>query len=1069
MPTPTEPEPILVPSPVDPNRLGVVFFDLPGDRLPAVAADLRRLSGKPQLFRWLPTVEEEPGRVLVRIESPPPLVVERLLGGPSPVIAYIEQDPAIWVQVGYRCPDPEQFRPIAGRWVLIRPDGPEEILAGEFGGEIESLTLLAHPEPAQSSENTVPAVRPRLRLATANHDEPATLWVLREDALTQLTAYCRVTHQHLLARFTVAVSASAGVPCVVLRALTTKGPPPLFVGPAVSYVQALKLSNVFLPTGTRLTPKLRRDALRTALRVQPDRVHWLHPLGDGGFRVESLPEMTFRPLTDWIEFRAPPSVVRTNTWIQSHRWELESFVERPPKTRPSPVVVPQPRRAEPVPDRPRLARRALRWLKRFRRSRRPAPVEELIPELPNVPVEEALRTALNQGDRLHHARPEAVSSALERCQTLEARFLQTLPGPAADSPPERWAELAAAYDAAGNHPDAALCWLNALWGQSNPSPLWAWGWLRAEGRAGRPEVKAIDPVPWLATTPGPGTTRAMAAWVVWASLQSPPPATLADRVAELQARLEAHEHWLPVRGAWLSRTALARIGRGDVLGLARTRDRLAERLLATGLSLELDTPSFLRFAGEGVRERFQEARRWLADRRDLIRQWLARRPADAWVRADPADGPGPLRYVGLEPDVAHTQAYADLTLAWGLSRFAEQTTADAIRRQATAALPADDPAHAALRDAFEFRIAQVREGKPPRGPLPAPLRARIEALTGVARYSVDKLREHSRVLEPSATVESYRVTVFRKLEATTAADVIAALAPDRLDEEAPRLIGFESARPGRAHLAPAVIAALVRATELTEAGVDPVFAALPAALDRAWDNPRLHARLMELGLATSGHWDRADVASELAGRFVRLAGETTRWDFVESMIGLAARTLRRVGLPGDSARLLDHIAEGVHRGQPLGRVRTDRPDDWPAALRVLLHAAAGWYATGRDEPAHAVLDEARRDLFAAETTPANRTALAFAYAATLGQAPVRVALGRLEEMFQRLAGIQVGGTTNAYYSLKPLLLVETAVRAVVSDEFALGPQVRAWLDADELAVRRRIRDDLKAVLAAQGL
>jgi hypothetical protein len=63
----------------------------------------------------------------------------------------------------------------------------------------------------------------------------------------------------------------------------------------------------------------------------------------------------------------------------------------------------------------------------------------------------------------------------------------------------------------------------------------------------------------------------------------------------------------------------------------------------------------------------------------------------------------------------------------------------------------------------------------------------------------------------------------------------------------------------------------------------------------------------------------------------------------------------------------------------------------------------------------------------------------------------------------------VTGSTNGYYALKPLLLVETAVRAVVSDQFALGPQVRAWLHADELAVRRRIRDDLKVVLAAQGL
>ena len=177
-----------------------------------------------------------------------------------------------------------------------------------------------------------------------------------------------------------------------------------------------------------------------------------------------------------------------------------------------------------------------------------------------------------------------------------------------DTPPEQWAELAAAYDAAGNPGHAALCWLNALWAQPRPTPLWAWGWVRSEARAARPEVRTIDPGPWLATAPSPGTTRAMAAWVVWASLQSPPPPALADRGPELQARLEAHEHWLPVRAAWLARSALALRERGDVLGLARTRDRLAERLLATGLSLELDTPSFLRFAGEGVRERFQEAR-----------------------------------------------------------------------------------------------------------------------------------------------------------------------------------------------------------------------------------------------------------------------------------------------------------------------------------------------------------------------------------------------------------------------------------------------------------------------------
>src|SRR5205814_9521245 len=113
-----------------------------------------------------------------------------------------------------------------------------------------------------------------------------------------------------------------------------------------------------------------------------------------------------------------------------------------------------------------------------------------------------------------------VNSAMERCRALEAQFLRALPTLAAEEPSAKWAELAAAYDAAGNHSDAALCWLNALWGQPKPSPLWAWGWLRAEARAGRPEAKSIDPLPWLESPPGPGTTRAMAAWVVWAGLQA---------------------------------------------------------------------------------------------------------------------------------------------------------------------------------------------------------------------------------------------------------------------------------------------------------------------------------------------------------------------------------------------------------------------------------------------------------------------------------------------------------------------------------------------------------------------
>ena len=465
-----------------PSPAPAILFDLPADRLAAFAATFRRLSRPTLQFRWLPTADDEPGRVLVRVESPPSLVVDHVAGFGR---IYVQTAAGDWAELGG-----------GPGWPGIVPPGP-------FVPEIESLSL----EPAGVVRRTgsLPAPVPTpLRLIRGTDAEPARLWVLRDDALGQLTAYCRVTHQQLLARFNVAVSATAGVPCVVLRAITTKGPPPVFVGPAVAFAPLLKLPNVFLPVGTRLSPVLRRDALRRALAVRPDRVEWLHPLGDGRFRVESLPDAAFRPLAEWIDFRVPAPVPAGRPWVQSAPLGVRAVRRGRPA-----AGVKEGRGAghcrtaaggagaAPVPHAGRgLAPRV---------SPRGRPADVLAePEEPNVPVEEAVRTALNQGDRLHHARPEAISSALERCQALEAKFLQALPGQASDTPPEQWAELAAAYDAAGNPADAALCWLNALWAQPRPTPLWAWGWVRSEARAARPEVRDHRPRPVAGDRPEPG-------------------------------------------------------------------------------------------------------------------------------------------------------------------------------------------------------------------------------------------------------------------------------------------------------------------------------------------------------------------------------------------------------------------------------------------------------------------------------------------------------------------------------------------------------------------------------------
>jgi hypothetical protein len=72
----------------------------------------------------------------------------------------------------------------------------------------------------------------------------------------------------------------------------------------------------------------------------------------------------------------------------------------------------------------------------------------------------------------------------------------------------------------------------------------------------------------------------------------------------------------------------------------------------------------------------------------------------------------------------------------------------------------------------------------------------------------------------------------------------------------------------------------------------------------------------------------------------------------------------------------------------------------------------------------------------------------------------------VEELFQRLQGVGDTQLTNTHYSLARLRLVEAAVRAVVNDDFALGPAVRRWLDDDEFRVRHRIHRDTRALVSS---
>jgi hypothetical protein len=162
-----------------------------------------------------------------------------------------------------------------------------------------------------------------------------------------------------------------------------------------------------------------------------------------------------------------------------------------------------------------------------------------------------------------------------------------------------------------------------------------------------------------------------------------------------------------------------------------------------------------------------------------------------------------------------------------------------------------------------------------------------------------------------------------------------------------------------------------------------------------------------------------------------------------------------------------------YRGRADGKTGV-KLDVWAKVLQSLLNLAGGWLTFGLHDQAAPILDDARAELLgqsAAPLPPKDYTELAKAYVSALGQGPAEPGLARVGELFRRMEPGRITNTwtTSKFYSRFHLNLVEATVQAVVSDDFALGPAGRRWLDEDEYLVRRRIHRDMKRHLERSGL
>lgn len=1035
-----------------------VLFDINDeDRLRDFVNEMMRL-GCDRLSIGVVEGDEAP-HYLIRSVGPPFYSLLRAVerhGSPGP-IAFTERSPRLWIEAGYTHEFESSLDVPDGRLQLVRRTGIWETLPEPNWRDVYDVIRIDAPTAtAWADEPLLEPISIPLRLVPDGGDVLPSMWVIRANVTEQLDRFVESADERRLASLAFAI----GDGIAVLRLRPTRLPRPEIALDAVACRSVARLPHVFAPVGYCLSPPLRRETVRKLIAPDPGSVTWLTSEPDGTLSAEWMPDEAFRPLASWVDQVLSRDRAALEEWARAAEFafDVTQVVEDAPTVKPGISAA----KAKPTESRP-AARK---------------------PERQSAKRPSARAVVLNP-TTVQAGTPQ-ISERRRLLRELEAQFL------AIDGPLNHaarlalWPKLAALHAELRQPAEAALAWAHAAW-ESEPTPAALNAWLASEAD-GNDLAGTIDRL--LAEFASTATLRCLTAIVCWAASQTPIPADVQARSPAIQSHLAIHEHVLPVRLAWLAWSAWCRLAGGDVVALARARDRVLERLLDRGLTAETDLPAFLRFAGRHDSDRLRDVRGWVEEIRDRLRGWYQSQRNANGTPIDLATDP--------------TAAYIDLLFAFAFARLADATAARGLVREADAVLSASGDetreAHAFLYQAFAWRVEEVLAGRPHAGPLPTELldylahvrqeESKMPATEeyGVRRrcsYAVERMREQSRVLEPQEKFNPYRGSIASHesnelvREASQLPEVqdvgqLPARITDLLrrvgDKPAVRLRLLAEAVPLAGRLGASAASTLL----------NHVLPALDGAPPTA-DVPALETRLrlIERSLFFAAHYDRGDLVAGLVERLLRLIESdvsTAALESVGPVVGQTLRSLRRLGLRDESLRIMDRIAAVVSRGQTIEQLLAARSRSAHQRLVTLTYLAAGWRGFDQCARAAPVLAAARSALVARAKLPQDRLPpslykqLLCAYVAAVGAGPPAEARTEFADLFapRRLEPLANTMTTSVFFSWFHLNVVEAVVLTLASDDFALEAAARRRLDEDEFLVRRRIHRDVRSALEAQG-
>jgi len=643
--------------------------------------------------------------LLVRIPRPPLYVLLRArdlpeegvtayarIGDSSLFVAWAHAHPLAHAMASkYRDPATLTLVDADGAWRSLNAPAPRSVY-DVVEAHLPAQTVALEPAPPHA-----PFVIP-LRLSPGPSAEPE-LWLLDADGLLALEPLVESLTEDELDRFVLArLEGPDGNPQYLLQELVRPNVSRLAtrvsdLAGTTGFTRASGTDNLFLPTGQRLVPPMRRDKLTTLLSLHRHRVVLLDQ-DAAGPRVVQITELETRSLTAWIEYVLTDRRHRFDPMLEACVFDWAGLeVEAPPR-RP----IGRERAPAPKPPQPRLAR----------------------PETAHV--DDAPGAAVPQSGVDPLAEVRAQIAALE--PTLAA-------GGCDDA--VLWRRLGALKLQVGERDEAATCLEAALFfGDRDPATAQALVGARTPDRvAGTTPPTLLD----LAATArlSPAQAALLGAEVLALAQRPQDDATLALVGPTCTDRLLEPELPIARRLAWAAVAALHRRS-GDALGMTRAKERLLGALNLRGLSAETDLPRFARAAmaldplhGAGAELR-------------------ARGEQVALLDALHAD----VRAQGLTNELDPQGAYLRAILAVGFARMGAGVTARELVASVEAELSVHEAPNRVLLGLYVARVAHLAtEGDA--AAWQREVEGRLQACTDPkVRDRVEHLRKRSRWLRTDA-------------------------------------------------------------------------------------------------------------------------------------------------------------------------------------------------------------------------------------------------------------------------------------------------------------------------------